>query len=72
MFENDREIVDSLLVCNINFKRLYTKHSNLEQQLEQAFNKNDDTTLGKLKKEKLYLKDKMASLVEKHKELITE
>ncbi|MGK0297334.1 MAG: hypothetical protein ACI9XC_000937 [Gammaproteobacteria bacterium] len=71
MFENDREIVNSLLVGNMDFKRLYTKHSKLEQELEQAFNKNDDTTLGKIKKEKLHIKDKMATLVEKHREINT-
>jgi uncharacterized protein YdcH (DUF465 family) len=72
MFEDDREIVDSLLVGNMDFKRLYTKHSNLEEELEQVFNKKDDTTLGKIKKEKLYLKDKMATLVEKYRDINTE
>jgi uncharacterized protein YdcH (DUF465 family) len=71
MFEYDQEIVQSLLRDNGDFKRLYDKHGMLEQELEEAYKKTDrvdDTTLGKLKKKKLHIKDKMASYVESYRQ----
>jgi uncharacterized protein YdcH (DUF465 family) len=37
MFEFDRPIVERLLEINESFKRLYDKHEELEQQLEDAY-----------------------------------
>jgi uncharacterized protein YdcH (DUF465 family) len=67
MFEDDSEIFNNLLNENNDFKRLYSKHEELEQRLEQAYSKRDDSTLGNLKKEKLYVKDKMTTLLENHR-----
>jgi uncharacterized protein YdcH (DUF465 family) len=52
MFEDDSEIFNNLLNENNDFKRLYSKHEELEQRLEQAYSKRDDSTLGNLKKKK--------------------
>jgi uncharacterized protein len=74
MFEHDQEIVKSLLNENNDFKRLYDKHGKLKQQLEEAYTKVkplDDTTMGNLKKEKLYIKDKMATFVENYRQTNT-
>lgn len=70
MFDYDQDIVKSLLHESIEFKRLYDKHSRLKQQVYEAQTSNvdfDDFALEKLKKEKLYLKDRMAGMVEDYK-----
>jgi uncharacterized protein YdcH (DUF465 family) len=71
MFEFDRPIVERLLEINESFKRLYDKHEELEQQLEDAYTTGhlgDDFTMGKLKKEKLLVKDKLAKFIEEQKQ----
>ncbi|MDZ7735528.1 MAG: DUF465 domain-containing protein [Gammaproteobacteria bacterium] len=70
MFDYDQDIVKSLLHESIEFKRLYDKHSRLKQQVYEAQTSNvdfDDFALEKLKKEKLYLKDRMAGMIEDYK-----
>ena len=70
MFEFDQEVVQNLLTENIDFKRLYEKHGKLKQQLEDIYkssDRTDDITLGNLKKEKLQIKDKLATYVESHR-----
>jgi len=71
MFEFDRQIVDSLLSENYDFKRLHDKHHELDQQVDEITSGNanaDDQTLERLKKERLLLKDKMFHMIEQHKQ----
>ena len=70
MFEYDQDIVKNLLEENNEFKRLYDKHGKLKQKLEEVYKRIevvDDTTLGELKKEKLHIKDKMATYIENYR-----
>lgn len=70
MFDYDQDIVKSLLHESIEFKRLYDKHSRLKQKVHEVQTSNkdfDDFALEKLKKEKLYLKDRMADMIEDYK-----
>ena len=67
MFEYDNEIVDSLLSENKDFERLYNKHVELKQRVDHAnagVEPIDDLSLEQLKKEKLLVKDRLASLIE--------
>jgi len=71
MFEFEKEIVDSLLNENQDFKRLYEKHSQLKRRVDnvhEGAEVMDDLSLETLKKEKLYLKDKMAALIEDYRQ----
>lgn len=66
MFEYDREIVASLLNNNEAFRRLYVKHEELKNQVDEinhGLTPADEKQLGFLKKEKLLLKDRMASII---------
>jgi uncharacterized protein len=70
MFEHDQEIVNSLLNENKDFKRLYEKHSVLKDTVKEANDKSlkvDPLDLEGLKKEKLILKDRMATIIEDYK-----
>jgi hypothetical protein len=71
MFEHDQEIVNSLLNEDDNFKRLFEKHSQLKQRVREAnlgMQPMDDFTLEKLKKEKLLIKDRMASIIANYRQ----
>jgi len=71
MFEYDQHIVDSLLSENNDFKRLYDKHDELKQRVDEANSGTlpvDDFSLEKMKKEKLLLKDKMAMMIENYRQ----
>jgi uncharacterized protein len=70
MFEYDQEIVNSLLNENNDFKRLYEKHNVLKDTVKEANDKSinvDQLCLEGLKKEKLILKDRMATIIENFK-----
>lgn len=70
MFEHDQHIVDALLAENSDFQRLYHKHVELKNRVHEANARSDlmdDLSLETLKKEKLMLKDKMASLIEDYR-----
>ena len=70
MFEYDNEIVESLLSENKDFERLYNKHSELKQRVDHAnagVEPIDDLFLEQLKKEKLLVKDRLASLIEDYR-----
>lgn len=70
MFEYDKHIVNSLLAKNKDFKRLYDKHDDLNQKVDEANCGTvalDDFSLEKLKKEKLLLKDRMAQMIEEYR-----
>jgi len=70
MFEFDEEIVEVLLRESVDFKRLYDKHMNLKQEVDSA-NAGDspieDMELEGMKKEKLFLKDQMAQIIEDYR-----
>ena len=70
MFEYDEEIVEALLKERVDFKRLYDKYINLKQEVESA-NVGDapieDMELERMKKEKLFLKDQMAKIIEDYR-----
>ena len=66
MFEYDQDIVEYLLNEDDDFKRLYEKHSELKQKVQEAnlgTRPMDDFTLEDLKKQKLLLKDRMAAKI---------
>ena len=70
MFEFDEDIVKTLLKESVDFKRLYDKHINLSRNVDSA-NTGDtpieDMELEGMKKEKLYLKDQMAQIIENYR-----
>ncbi len=70
MFEYDEKIVDTLLKNSIDFKRLYDKHLHLKREVDSA-NAGDtpveDMQLEGMKKEKLFLKDQMAHIIEDYR-----
>jgi uncharacterized protein len=70
MFEYDKKIVNSLLNKNTSFKRLYDKHSELKNTVNEANAGNvgiDQLSLETLKKTKLNLKDRMALIIENYR-----
>lgn len=70
MFENDQEIVNSLLTNDMGFKRLYDKHNDLKNTVKEVNEGNvdmDQLSLEELKKIKLDLKDKMSLMIENHR-----
>ena len=74
MFEYDQEIVNSLLHEDDDFKRLYDKHTQLKQRVIEAnlgTQPLDDFALEKLKKEKLLLKDRMATIIQHYRQTNT-
>ncbi len=71
MFEFEKEIVEDLLKVNNDFRRMYNKHGQLKRKVAHANHGTeviDDFSLEILKKEKLLLKDKMAALIEHHRQ----
>lgn len=70
MFEFDEEIVEALLKESVDFKRLYDKHIDLNRDVDSA-NTGDtpieDMELEGMKKEKLFLKDQMAQIIEDYR-----
>ena len=70
MFEYDEEIVEALLKQSVDFKRLYDKYIKLKQEVGSA-NAGDapieDMELERMKKEKLFLKDQMAKIIEDYR-----
>jgi len=70
MFEFDHEIVDFLVSENKDFKRLFEKHGELKQRVNDANTGTipiDNFTLENMKKEKLLLKDRMAHMIEDYR-----
>ena len=70
MFEQDQEIVESLLDKDRNFRRLYNKHCQLKSKVKEeneGFVGISDFDLEILKKEKLLIKDRMAVIIEDYR-----
>jgi|TARA_Y100000310_G_scaffold283604_2_gene305710 uncharacterized protein YdcH (DUF465 family) len=71
MFEYDQDIVETLLSDNENFQTLYQQHHELKEKVTNAslgISPLDDLTLGRMKKQKLLAKDKMALLIERYRQ----
>ena len=71
MFEFDQKVVSTLLAEDTNFKRLYEKHGELKETVNQANHGEltiDDLALETLKKQKLLLKDQMAEMIEHYRQ----
>ena len=70
MFEQDQEIVESLLDEDRNFRKLYNKHCQLKSKVKEA-NEGivgiSDFDLEVLKKEKLLIKDRMSVIIEDYR-----
>ncbi|HVB84792.1 MAG TPA: YdcH family protein [Rhodanobacteraceae bacterium] len=71
MFENQqREDVEALLKANIEFRRLYQRHRELDSKVHDAelgVLPMDDTTLASMKREKLVAKDRLTRMWEVHR-----
>jgi len=70
MFEQDQEIVESLLDKDRIFRSLYNKHCQLKSKVKEAnegFVGISDFELETLKKEKLLLKDRMSVIIEDYR-----
>jgi uncharacterized protein YdcH (DUF465 family) len=69
---NEEEIVENLKKENEEFRRLYQEHRELDTQLLE-FNRKphlspeEEVEMHRIKKEKLYRKDKIAELVREYK-----
>ena len=71
MFENQqREDVEALLKANIEFRRLYQRHRELDSKVRDAelgVLPMDDTTLAGMQREKLAAKDRLTRMWEVHR-----
>jgi uncharacterized protein YdcH (DUF465 family) len=67
MFEHRQEVMEKLMKENEDFRRIFNRHQELDKRVEQAelgTAPMDDLALNKLKKEKLWVKDKLAFLMD--------
>lgn len=68
MFETQAQAeVEALLKSDTEFRKLYQRHRELDKQVldaELGVRAIDDTTLVKMKKEKLFAKDRLTRLFE--------
>lgn len=73
MFEHEQEIVDVLLSEDNNFQRLYNKHTQLNEKVDEASSgvpTVDEYTLEDMKKKKLLLRDQMAAIISQYKQTV--
>lgn len=69
MFEGHQHEVESLMQNDSEFRSLYMRHRELDKQVldaELGVLPLDDMTLVKLKKEKLWAKDRLTHMFERH------
>ncbi len=63
MFEHQQNKMDELIKDNEDFRRIYNRHQELDKRVtaaELGTAPMEDLALNKLKKEKLWIKDKIA------------
>ncbi len=63
MFEHQQNKMDELIKDNEDFRRIYNRHQELDKRVtaaELGTAPMEDLALNKLKKEKLWIKDKLA------------
>lgn len=73
MFENNQKEIESLLSGNEEFRTLYQRHKELDKKVldaELGVLPLDDVTLAKMKKEKLWAKDRLTQLFEHQKQAV--
>ncbi len=66
MFEHHQELLQELIRDNEDFRRNYNRHQELDKRVtaaELGTAPMEDLALNRLKKEKLWIKDKLASLM---------
>ena len=66
MFEHHQDLLEELLKENEDFRRNYNRHQELDKRVtaaELGTAPMGDLALNKLKKEKLWIKDKLAVLI---------
>ena len=66
MFEHHQEEMEKLMKENEEFLRIYNRHQELDKRVtaaELGTKPMEDLALGKLKKEKLMAKDKLARIM---------
>lgn len=71
MFSHDQDIVEKLLEENEEFKAMYQKHRELNKRVDKAGAGElplSDDAAHDMKKEKLFLKDEMAEIIESYKQ----
>jgi uncharacterized protein YdcH (DUF465 family) len=67
MFEHRQNIMDELMKGNEDFRRIYNRHQALDKRVAEAETGSapmEDLALNKLKKEKLWAKDKLATYMD--------
>lgn len=67
MFHEYRDIVSKLKVENAHFEKIFEKHNELDNKIEQEGVHMDSVELEKLKKEKLRLKDEAYNMITEYK-----
>ena len=66
MFEHHQDLLQELIRDNEDFRRNYNRHQELDKRVtaaELGTAPMEDLALNRLKKEKLWIKDKLASLL---------
>jgi hypothetical protein len=66
MFEHHQNLVEELIKDNVDFRRNYNRHQELDKRVSAAELGSapmGDLALNTLKKEKLWIKDKLAVLI---------
>jgi uncharacterized protein len=69
MFEQQQQDVETLIKSDSEFRSLYQRHKELDSKVRDAelgVLPLDDTTLHNMKKEKLWAKDKLLTMWERH------
>jgi uncharacterized protein YdcH (DUF465 family) len=73
MFEaHPQTVVEALLKSDTEFRQLFRRHQELDKQVldaELGVLPLDDTTLARMKKEKLFAKDRLTRMFERHSAL---
>ena len=67
MFEHRQNLMDDLMKANEDFRRIYNRHQELDKRVAAAETGTapmEDLALNKLKKEKLWAKDKLATYMD--------
>ena len=66
MFEHNQDLLQELIRENEDFRRNYNRHQELDKRVtaaELGTAPMEDLALNRLKKEKLWIKDKLATLM---------
>ena len=67
MFEHRQDLMEKLMKENEDFRRIFNRHQELDKRVSEAelgTAPMEDLALNKLKKEKLWAKDKLAQLMD--------